>query len=128
MPVVSQLICKFRSGKGPTSHLNPFTSRVPLWRCEMLNSQVHRNLWLALAAAAVLAIAGCSDSATNKPATTAKKADTPKPAAASKAPQPAAMVTVPKGTAISATVGQTLATDKNKVGDTFAASLTTPIQ
>ncbi len=94
----------------------------------MLNSQVHRNLWLALAAAAVLAIAGCSDSATNKPATTAKKADTPKPAAASKAPQPAAMVTVPKGTAISATVGQTLATNKNKVGDTFAASLTTPVQ
>jgi len=38
------------------------------------------------------------------------------------------MVTVPKGTAISATVGQTLATDKNKVGDTFAASLTTPIE
>ena len=38
------------------------------------------------------------------------------------------MVTVPKGTAISATVGQTLATDKNKVGDTFAASLTAPVQ
>ena len=38
------------------------------------------------------------------------------------------MVTVPKGTVISATIGQTLATDKNKVGDTFAASLTTPIQ
>ena len=38
------------------------------------------------------------------------------------------MVTVPKGTAISATVGQTLATDKNKVGDTFAASLATPIE
>src|SRR6266478_5213766 len=95
----------------------------------MLNSRVHSNLWFALTAAAVLAIAGCSDSATNKPATTAKKADTPKPAAAaSKAPQPAAMVTVPKGTTISATVGQTLATNKNKVGDTFAASLTTPVQ
>ena len=38
------------------------------------------------------------------------------------------MVTVPKGTAISATVGQTLATDKNKVGDTFAATLTTPVE
>jgi hypothetical protein len=37
------------------------------------------------------------------------------------------MVTVPKGTAISATVGQTLATDKNKAGDTFSASLSTPI-
>ena len=38
------------------------------------------------------------------------------------------MVTLPKGTAISAAVRQTLATDKNKVGDTFAASLTAPIQ
>src|SRR6267378_612653 len=62
----------------------------------------------------------------------AAKAATAKPAAAkatavSKAPVPMAMVTVPKGTEISATVGQTLATDKNKVGDTFAASLTTPI-
>src|SRR2546425_9531530 len=114
---------------GPTSYLIPFTQTVPLWRCEVFNSRVHRNLWFPLAAAAVLAIAGCSDSATSKPATTAKKADTPKPAAAAnKAPQPAAMVTVPKGTEISATVGQTLATDKNKVGDTFAASLTTPIQ
>ncbi len=94
----------------------------------MFHSQVHRNLWLALAAAAVLTLAGCSNTATNEPAKTAKKADPAKPAAATKAPQPAAMVTVPKGTEISATVGQTLATDKNKVGDTFAASLTTPIQ
>jgi hypothetical protein len=106
----------------------------------MFNSQVHRNLWLALAAAAVLAVAGCSNTATDEASNTAKPADTAKPAAAArtaaaakpavavKAPQPTTMVTVPKGTAISATVGQTLATDKNKVGDTFAASLTTPIQ
>jgi hypothetical protein len=99
----------------------------------MLNSQVHRNLWLVLAASAVLAAAGCSKTGTNEPTITAKKAVTPKPAAAAKpaadkAPQPTTMVTVPKGTAISATVGQTLATDKNKVGDTFAASLTTPIE
>ncbi len=38
------------------------------------------------------------------------------------------MITLPKGTAISAAVRQTLATDKNKVGDTFAATLTAPIQ
>ena len=38
------------------------------------------------------------------------------------------MITLPKGTAISAAARQTLATDKNKVGDTFAASLTAPIQ
>jgi glucose/arabinose dehydrogenase len=115
----------------------------------MFNSQVHRSLWLALAAAALFT-AGCTNQATNEPVTTAKKAAPAKPAAAkpatakpaaaavkpvaakaapvSKAPEPTAMVTVPKGTEISATVGQTLATDKNKVGDTFAASLTSAIQ
>jgi hypothetical protein len=105
----------------------------------MSNSQVHRNLWLALAAAALLTVAGCSKTGTNEASKTAKQAHAARPAAAAKpaaaklaaankAPQPTTMVTVPKGTAISATVGQTLATDKNKVGDTFAASLTTPIE
>ncbi len=90
----------------------------------MLNFQVHRRIWLVLAAGALLTVAGCSNTATHE----AKKSATAKPAAAAKAPQPTTMITVPKGTAISATVGQTLATNKNKVGDTFAASLTTPIQ
>jgi len=106
----------------------------------MFNSRVRRSLWLALAAAALCTAAGCSNQATNEPATTAKKAAPAKPAAAAvkpvaakavpvnKAPEPTATVTVPKGTEISATVGQTLATDKNKVGDTFAGSLTSPIQ
>jgi glucose/arabinose dehydrogenase len=106
----------------------------------MFNSRVHRSLWLALAAAALCTAAGCSNQTTNEPATTAKKAAPAKPAAAAvkpvaakavpvnKAPEPTATVTVPKGTEISATVGQTLATDKNKVGDTFAGSLTSPIQ
>jgi glucose/arabinose dehydrogenase len=106
----------------------------------MFNSQVHRSLWLALAAAAVLTAAGCSKTATDeasntakaagpaKPAAAAKPAVAAKPAAVAKAAQPTTMVTLPKGTAISAAVRQTLATDKNKVGDTFAASLTEPIQ
>ncbi len=106
----------------------------------MFNSQVHRNYWLALAAAAVLTAAGCSKTATDeasntakeadtaKPAGAAKRAATPKPAAVAKAAEPATMVTLPKGTAISAAARQTLTTDKNKVGDTFAASLTTAIQ
>src|SRR5713101_4822990 len=131
MPVVSQLICKFRSGKGPTSHLNPFTSRVPLWRREVLNSQVHRNLWLALAAAAVLTVAGCSNTATEQASNGAKPADpaaAAKHAVAAKAAEPTKTVTLPKGTAISAAAARTLATDKNKVGDTFAARLTAPIQ
>jgi hypothetical protein len=105
----------------------------------MFNSQVHRKLWLALAAAAVLT-AGCSKSATEeannaakdagsaKPAASAKPAVAAKPAAVAKAAEPTTMITLPKGTAISAAARQTLATDKNKVGDTFAASLTEPIQ
>jgi glucose/arabinose dehydrogenase len=106
----------------------------------MFNSKMHRNLWLALAAAAVLTAAGCSKSATEeannsakeagtaKPAAAAKAAVAAKPAAVAKAGEPTTMVTLPKGTAISAAARQTLATDKNKVGDTFAASLTEPIQ
>jgi hypothetical protein len=122
----------------------------------MFHSQVHRNVWLALTAAIALTVVGCSqkagDEASNtakeagpvKPAVAAKPAAAPKPAAAkptvaakpvaapkaaavARAPEPTTMVTVPKGTAISATVGQTLATDKNKAGDTFSASLSTPI-
>ena len=96
----------------------------------MLNSQFYRNLRLALAAAAVLAVAGCSNQATNETASAPKKPAAAKPAAVAKAaePAPATMITLPKGTAISAAARQTLATDKNKVGDTFAASLTAPIQ
>jgi hypothetical protein len=134
----SQSVCKFRPVKGPTSHLIPFTPRVPLWRCEVFNSQVHRNYWLALAAAAVLTAAGCSKTATDEASNTAKEAETAKPAAAAKpavaakpaakAAEPATMVTLPKGTAISAAARQTLTTDKNKVGDSFAATLTAPIQ
>ena len=105
----------------------------------MFDSRVHRKLWLAAAAAGLLTVAGCSNQATNEAAATPPKAQTPKaqaPKAAtpkavsvsSKAPEPTTMVTVPKGTAISATVGQTLASNKNHVGDTFAAKLSTPVQ
>ena len=95
----------------------------------MIDTRVHRKLWLAAAAAGFLTVAGCSNQATNEAAATPEKAETPKAASVpSKAPQPTTMVTVPKGTAISATVGQTLASNKNHVGDTFAARLSTPVQ
>ena len=99
----------------------------------MSNFQFHRNLRLALTAAAVLTVAGCSNQATNETASIPKKPAAAKPAAAkpvavAKAAEPTTMITLPKGTAISAAARQTLATDKNKVGDTFAASLTAPIQ
>jgi hypothetical protein len=95
----------------------------------MFDSRIHRKLWLAVAAAGLLTVAGCSNQATNEAAATPEKAETPKAASVpSKAPQPTTMVTVPKGTAISATVGQTLASNKNHVGDIFAARLSTPVQ
>jgi len=99
----------------------------------VINSQAHRNLWLVLAGAAVLSVAGCSDKATNETASAPRKPAAAKPAAAkpavvAKAAEPTTMITLPKGTAISAAARQTLATDKNKVGDTFAASLTEPIK
>jgi hypothetical protein len=100
----------------------------------MFNSQIRRSLWLVLAAGVVFAGVGCSNKPAEETAGAARKPAAPKPAAAAKAapavkaPEPSAMITLPKGTAISAAARQTLATDKNKVGDTFAASLTEPIQ
>jgi len=95
----------------------------------MFDSRIQRKLWLAVTAAGLLTVAGCSNQATNEDAATPKKAEAPKAASVpSKEPQPTTLVTVPKGTAISATVGQTLASNKNHVGDTFAASLSTPVK
>jgi len=139
----------------------------------MMNSQGPRNLFLAVAAAAFLTLAGCSNqatdqatnqapqvpakkapakpaaakSATAKPAAktaaakpVAKKPDSTKAAAAkpaatakpvaasSKVMPPTTLVTLPKGTAISATVGQVLASNKNHAGDTFAATLSSSIK
>ena len=94
----------------------------------MFNSQAHRNPWLVLAGAVVLSVAGCSNEATNKAVSVAKKPAAAKPAAVAKVAELTTMITLPKGTAISAAARQTLATDKNKVGDTFAASLTEPIK
>ena len=118
----------------------------------MSNSQSPRNLWLAVTAAGLLTLAGCSsqptDQATNQapaapakkapakpaPAKTqaqaapAKKADTGKSAASAKATPAPKLVTVPKGTVLSAKVGQDLASSKNHVGDTFAATLASSVK
>jgi hypothetical protein len=103
----------------------------------MFNSQVYRKLWLAAATAGLIAVAGCSNQleneATNQPTNrttgTAKKPATAKPASiSSKVTEPPQLVTMPKGMAITATVSQTLASDKNHPGDSFAASLSAPLQ
>lgn len=105
----------------------------------MLNHRIYRQRWLAAAVAGLFTVVGCSHQsapqAGSQPAnadngaTTAKKAEAAKPAAVpSKASEPAQLVTLPKGTAITATVGQTLASDKNHAGDSFAANLSAPVQ
>src|SRR6266849_5771138 len=91
----------------------------------------------ASAKRAAAAKAAAAKPAAAKPATkkaepakvVAAKSGTAKPvAASSKVTQPTTLVTVPKGTAISATVGEALASNKNHAGDTFAAILSSPIK
>ena len=111
----------------------------------MFQYQVSSKLVLALAAAGLVALAGCS----KKPETTAKK-ESPKATPVRKAAAPAVkpkaeapkvvpvsaraseptghVITVPKGTPITAIVDQTLASDKNHKGDTFVASLSAPVK
>ncbi len=98
----------------------------------MFHSQVNSRLWLAMAAAGLFAVAGCSNQTASAPKTVAttpaKKAETAKgTGVSSKVTEPAQLITVPKGTAISATIRETLASDKNHPGDSFAASLSTPV-
>ena len=111
----------------------------------MFQSRVSRKFLLALATAVPLALAGCSSqpetTATNQPAkaTPVRKAAAPAPKPKAEAPkvvpvsakatQPTGhVITVPKGTPITAIVDQTLATDKNHKGDAFVASLSSPVK
>jgi len=63
-----------------------------------------------------------------KPVQTAKQAPAKPLAAPKKVHSAAVLVTVPQGTSISATVTQTLASNKNHAGDSFAASVSTPVK
>jgi hypothetical protein len=111
----------------------------------MFESRVSSRLLLGLAAAGLFALAGCSihpeTTATNQPtkATPVRKAaaparkpkaDPPKVVAVSaKTTEPTGhVITVPKGTPIRAIVDQTLASDKNHKGDSFVASLSSPVK
>jgi len=106
----------------------------------MLNSQARRKVWLAVVASGFLTLAGCSNQAPKQSETTeatkkvepekqAREAEAAKPLPTPKKVTPTAvLVTVPKGTSISATVIQTLASNKNHAGDSFAASLSTPVK
>jgi hypothetical protein len=101
----------------------------------MFDFKGQRNLWLAAVAAGLLSLGGCSDQATEqatnqKPAAPAKKASSKAAPAKSTAKkvQSSKLVTVPKGTSISATVGQTLASNKSHAGDSFTASVSAPVK
>ncbi|PYT79314.1 MAG: hypothetical protein DMG40_16590 [Acidobacteria bacterium] len=114
----------------------------------MLPSQLSRNLLLAAVALGLIGLAGCSNqpetAATNRTpkqptkapfkkaaAPAAKhKAETPKvtPVSAKATPPAGHIITVPKGTPITAIMDQTLHSDKNHRGDTFAASLAAPVK
>jgi hypothetical protein len=121
----------------------------------MFKSQAHRNIFLAVVTAGFLAIAGCSNQQQTPPqakkAAPAKPANRPasapapsqsasaKPAssksasakpvsATAKVSAPTKMVTVPKGTFLTTTLRQPLASNKNKVGDSFAATLTSSVK
>jgi len=111
----------------------------------MFNFPNNRKLWVGAAGTGILLVAGIlavvshknreAAKAQNHPAkqavATPKKAATPKAVGVSsevKETEPTQLVTVPKGTAITATLGQTLATDQNHPGDSFDARLSMPVE
>jgi hypothetical protein len=116
----------------------------------MFHSQFSKKLGLAFAVASFIAVAGCSGQQgeqaanqapkANPPAKAAPKAAAPKPAVAkgenpkvtpvsAKATQPTGpVITVPKGTQLTAVVDRTLRSTKTHEGDTFAASLAVPVK
>jgi hypothetical protein len=111
----------------------------------MFNFPNNRKLWVGAAGTGILLVAGIlavvshknreAAEAQNHPVkqavATPKKAATPKPVSVSSkvnVTEPTQLVTVPKGTAITATLGETLATDQNHPGDSFDARLSMPVE
>jgi hypothetical protein len=101
----------------------------------MFDSQLYRKLSLTAAVLSFLTAAACS----NQPSTVAgrhsaggaaSRAAMVSPAAgdSADAAQPLHLVTLPKGTELTAIVDQTLATGKNHWGDSFEASLARPVK
>lgn len=120
----------------------------------MFQSQFSRRLGFALAVAGLIAAGGCSGQQDEQATNQAPKASQAAKAAPKAAPKAAAVkpavakgeapkvtpvsakvtqptgpvITVPKGTQLTAIVDQTLRSTKNHEGDTFAASLVTPVK
>jgi glucose/arabinose dehydrogenase len=117
----------------------------------MFDSKLNHKLSFAAALLGLLTAAGCAeqpatvansqsahaassaaDSASPvnpaSPAADSARAGTASPGANTNATQPLHLVTLPKGTEITATVRQTLNTDKNRRGDVFSARLAQPVK
>jgi hypothetical protein len=111
----------------------------------MFNFPKNRKLWVGAAGTSILLVAGilavvirknhtatAAKNQTMKQAVaTGKKAATPKAVSVPskvKETEPTQLVTVPKGTAITATLGETLATDQNHPGDSFDGRLSMPVE
>src|SRR5260221_3680720 len=78
-------ICTLKGEGAKPAASSHWPQGIPLWRCEMFNSQDFRRLFLAAAAAGLLTVAGCSnqatDQATNQLPAPPKKALASKPVA-----------------------------------------------
>jgi hypothetical protein len=85
----------------------------------MSDSQLYRKLFLTAAVLGFFIAAGCS----NQPGIV-----TGSPLVSANTTRPLELITLPKGTMITATVGQTLASDKNHWGDAFVASISQPVK
>ena len=111
----------------------------------MFNFPKNRKLWVGAAGTGILLVAVIlvvvirkNREAAEAPkhpvkqaVTTPKKTATPKAVSVSSkvnVTEPTQLVTVPKGTAMTARLGQTLATDQNHPGDSFDARLSMPVE
>ena len=111
----------------------------------MFNFPKNRKLWVGAAGTGILLVAGilavvshkhreAADTQTypaKQAVKTPKSAATPKPVSVPSkvnVTEPTQLVTLPKGTAITATLGETLATDQNHSGDSFDARLSMPVE
>ena len=78
----------------------------------MLDSQLYRKLSLTAVVLAFFTVAGCSN----------------QPGVSANATKPLKLITLPEGTTITATVGQTLTSAKNRRGDSFVANIARPVK
>jgi|GraSoiStandDraft_14_1057315.scaffolds.fasta_scaffold65941_2 hypothetical protein len=93
----------------------------------MLMSIANRKAWVTAVAAALLALGGCAHQASDAAKDDAKKDDAGKSGGLLSRVIEPKPITVPEGTPLSVTIDETLVSNKNNAGDSFAASVSTPV-